>query len=73
MQRAAFQRRISGTASEPMEGCRGLEVKADCMTRCRRIAKATGGSLVLTLADMDGNESFDPLLLGTAEEVGGYL
>jgi hypothetical protein len=37
----------------------------------RRIAKATGGTLVLTLADMDGNESFDPSLLGTADEVHG--
>ena len=47
-----------------------VEDKADCVARRRRIAKATGGSLVLTLADMDGNESFDPSLLGTAEEVG---
>lgn len=35
----------------------------------RRIAKATGGRVVLTLADMDGNETFDPAALGTAEEV----
>ena len=35
----------------------------------RRIAKATGATMVLTLADMDGNESFDPSLLGAAEEV----
>ena len=42
---------------------------SDCVRRHRRIAKATGASLVLTLADMDGNESFDASLLGTAEEV----
>ena len=36
---------------------------------CRRIAKATGGRVVLTLADMEGNETFDPAALGTADEV----
>merc|ERR1711988_1310995 len=35
----------------------------------RRIAKLTGGTLMITLADMEGNESFDPSLLGLAEEV----
>lgn len=37
---------------------------------CRRIAKATGGQVVMALADMDGNESFEASSLGTAEEVG---
>jgi hypothetical protein len=40
-----------------------------CAVLCRRIAKATGGRVVLTLADMDGNETFDPAALGTADEV----
>eukprot|EP00878_Enallax_costatus_P002922 GHUV01003117.1.p1 GENE.GHUV01003117.1~~GHUV01003117.1.p1 ORF type:complete len:548 (+),score=177.69 GHUV01003117.1:252-1895(+) len=35
----------------------------------KRIAKATGGQVVLTLADMDGNETFDASTLGSAEEV----
>ena len=35
----------------------------------RRIAKATGASLVSTLSDLDGNEKFDPSSLGHAEEV----
>jgi T-complex protein 1 subunit alpha len=35
----------------------------------RRIAKATGASIVLTLADMEGNETFDPAALGEADEV----
>ncbi|CAM9773121.1 unnamed protein product [Ectocarpus fasciculatus] len=35
----------------------------------RRIAKATGASIVTTLADMEGNETFDPEVLGQAEEV----
>lgn len=35
----------------------------------RRIAKLTGGTLMLTLADMEGNESFDPSNLGVADEV----
>jgi len=42
---------------------------AERVSRRRRIAKATGATMVLTLADMDGNESFDPSLLGAAEEV----
>merc|ERR1719199_2156482 len=35
----------------------------------RRIAKLTGGTLMITLADMDGNESFTPEMLGVADEV----
>ena len=35
----------------------------------RRIAKASGAIVVTTLADMEGNETFDPLTLGSAEEV----
>ncbi|CAM9789208.1 unnamed protein product [Ectocarpus sp. 6 AP-2014] len=35
----------------------------------RRIAKATGASIVTTLADMEGNETFDPEVLGQADEV----
>ena len=42
--------------------------------RCRRedlvrIAGATGGTLVTTLGDLDGNESFDASLLGSAKLV----
>lgn len=35
----------------------------------RRIAKATGATVVLTFGDMEGNESFDASLLGHAAEV----
>merc|ERR1712216_909471 len=35
----------------------------------RRIAKLTGGTLMITLADMEGNETYDPGMLGHAEEV----
>ena len=35
----------------------------------RRIAKLTGGTLMITLADMEGNETYDPSMLGHAEEV----
>merc|ERR1719161_2082035 len=35
----------------------------------RRIAKLTGGTMMITFADMDGNESFSPDMLGTADEV----
>lgn len=39
----------------------------------RRIAKATGAKIVTTLADMEGNETFDPEVLGEAEEVSGAI
>lgn len=35
----------------------------------RRIAKATGGKVVVTMADLEGNETFDPQFLGEAGEV----
>lgn len=41
----------------------------DAWCCCRRIAKATGAQLVLTLADMDGQETFEASALGTADEV----
>lgn len=35
----------------------------------RRIAKATGGTLVSSLANLEGDESFEPSFLGYADEV----
>ena len=35
----------------------------------RRVAKATGATVITTFGDMEGNESFDPAYLGTAVEV----
>jgi T-complex protein 1 subunit alpha len=35
----------------------------------KRIAKATGGQVVVTMSDMEGNEVFDPACLGECEEV----
>ena len=35
----------------------------------RRVAKATGAQILLTLADMEGSETFDPASLGTCGEV----
>lgn len=35
----------------------------------RRIAKCTGGQVVLSMATMEGDEAFDPKNLGSAEEV----
>merc|ERR1711988_1737087 len=51
-----------------------VEANAIAVRRCkkedlRRIAKLTGGTLMITLADMEGNESFDPSMLGVADEV----
>lgn len=51
-------------------------VEAGCMAvrRCKkedlkRIAKLTGGQLILTMADMEGDETFDVEALGECEEV----
>jgi len=51
-----------------------VEAGAMAVRRCkkedlRRIGKATGGTLILNLANLEGEESFDPSLLGSADEV----
>ncbi|KAI0747918.1 T-complex protein 1 [Daedaleopsis nitida] len=51
-----------------------VEAGAMAVRRCRkedlrRIAKATGGTLVSSLANLEGDESFEPSYLGTADEV----
>lgn len=51
-----------------------VEAGAMAVRRCRkedlrRIAKATGGTLVSSLANLEGEESFEPSYLGFAEEV----
>jgi len=35
----------------------------------KRIAKATGATFLTTMANLEGEESFDASMLGTAEEV----
>lgn len=35
----------------------------------RRLAAATGGTLLVNIADLEGGESVDPASLGAAEEV----
>lgn len=52
----------------PMVFLASRRVKKEDM---RRIAKSTGASIVTTLADMEGNETFDPSVLGEADEVSG--
>lgn len=51
-----------------------VEAKVMAVRRVRkidlkRIAKATGAQLLLSLANMEGDESFDASMLGEAEEV----
>lgn len=51
-----------------------VEAGAMAVRRCkkedlRRICKATGATMLLTLANLEGDESFDPANLGFAEEV----
>eukprot|EP01133_Synstelium_polycarpum_P017766 gene17766-21193_t len=56
--------------------CLKYFVEAGCMAvrRCRkedlkRIAKACGGTVLITLSNLEGEESFDPTCLGFADEV----
>lgn len=51
-----------------------VEAGAMAVRRCRkedlrRIARATGGTLVSSLANLEGEESFEPSYLGFADEV----
>ena len=51
-----------------------VEAGAMAVRRCkkedlRRIAKATGATLVSSLANLEGEETFEASLLGSAEEV----
>ncbi|KAL5014868.1 hypothetical protein ScPMuIL_009138 [Solemya velum] len=51
-----------------------VEAGAIAVRRCKkadlkRIAKATGATFVMTLANLEGEESFDPSMIGQAEEV----
>ncbi|KAH7130491.1 T-complex protein 1 subunit alpha [Dendryphion nanum] len=51
-----------------------IEKGAMAVRRCkkedlRRIAKATGATLVSTLSDINGDEKFEPAFLGSADEV----
>lgn len=51
-----------------------IEAGAMAVRRCKkndlkRIAKATGAQFLSTLANLDGEESFDASMLGSADEV----
>lgn len=51
-----------------------VEAGIICARRCskddlKRLAKATGGKVVVTMADMDGNETFDAECLGSSTAV----
>eukprot|EP00696_Hemimastix_kukwesjijk_P009228 gnl/Hemi2/21703_TR7231_c0_g1_i1.p1 gnl/Hemi2/21703_TR7231_c0_g1~~gnl/Hemi2/21703_TR7231_c0_g1_i1.p1 ORF type:complete len:554 (+),score=218.42 gnl/Hemi2/21703_TR7231_c0_g1_i1:48-1709(+) len=51
-----------------------IEAGAIGVRRCKKsdllhIAKATGGTVITSLANLEGDESFDPAWLGQAEEV----
>jgi len=46
-----------------------IAVRRVTMDDMKRIAKATGATLISTIADMEGNENFDPANLGYAGEV----
>lgn len=51
-----------------------VEARAMAIRRCKkqdlkRIARATGATMILTLTNLEGEESFDASMLGQAEEV----
>lgn len=51
-----------------------MEAKAIAVRRCKkvdlkRIAKATGATLVASLSNLEGEETFEPSFLGEAKEV----
>jgi len=46
-----------------------LGVRRVTKTDIKRIAKCTGGQVILTMATMEGDEAFDPKSLGSADEV----
>lgn len=51
-----------------------VEAGAMAVRRCKkedlkRVARATGATLVVSLANLEGEESFDASMLGTAESV----
>ena len=51
-----------------------VEAGIICSRRCakddlKRLAKATGGKVVVTMADMEGNETFDAVCLGACTSV----
>lgn len=76
-------RKILGTGANVVLTTKGIddlclkefvEAGAIAVRRCkkedlRRIAKATGGQLISSLANLEGEETFEASYLGTAEEV----
>ena len=72
---AAARRMVSFSCCYPwprdLRRLRSLATGSDAAPprTARRIAKVTGGQILLSLAGMDGEELFDPTLLGTADKV----
>jgi len=60
---------IDDTALKYFVEAGAIAVRRVTKEDARRIARATGGTLLLTLANMEGEESFDPAHLGQCEVV----
>jgi len=60
---------IDDVASKYLVEAGIMGVKRCKKSDLERIAKATGGQVLLTLANLEGEESFDPSMLGEAETV----
>ena len=48
---------------------KAIAIRRVSMQDLKRIAKATGGKILKSLSDMEGEETIDPACLGTAREV----
>mmetsp|Transcript_10166 Transcript_10166/g.42623 ORF Transcript_10166/g.42623 Transcript_10166/m.42623 type:complete len:230 (-) Transcript_10166:408-1097(-) len=60
---------IDDSALKYFSGSNAIACRRVTPKDMRRIAKATGATLQLNMADLNGDESFDPSMLGHAEEV----
>ena len=62
-----FPRATHLNAPPPPQGC--LAIRRVAKEDMRRLAKCTGGNIILSLANMEGDEAFDPKDLGHADAI----
>lgn len=60
---------VDDLAAKYMVEAGAIGVRRVAKDDLERIARSTGGTIILTLANMEGGESFDPAALGEAESV----
>jgi len=62
-----FARAPNPTPPPLLQGC--LAIRRVAKEDMRRLAKCTGGNIILSLANMEGDEAFDPKDLGHADAI----